>query len=83
MRDRSTTSHDRKREQAATAPKKRSPVPATRHGVRVAQPSRDAIVRRPSEPSNLSAALRPFGLAGLTAPHGRLGTAFCVMAGTH
>ena len=73
MRDRSTTSHDRKREQAATAPKKRSPVPATRHGFRVARPSREAIVGRPSELSSLSAALRPSGLAGLTPPHAASG----------
>ena len=73
MRDRSRTSHYRKREQAATAPKKRRRVPATRHGFRVARPSREAIVGRPSGLPSLSAALRPSGLAGLTAPHGASG----------
>jgi hypothetical protein len=75
MRDRSTTTDNSNTTSRGSAPRSGRGVPASRHGFRVARPSREAIVGRPSEPSSLSASLRPFGLAGLTAPHGRLGAA--------
>lgn len=76
MRDRSTTTRNQNSPSRGFARERRERcVHACSQRPDVARPSRVAIVGRPSTPSSLFASLRPFGLAGLTASHGRLGTA--------